>query len=441
LRKPEGFEAIPFFTLMTTRLPRPKGLATTWGACLASPVTIAWLFGLLGHVRYSFIFAGFGLLLCSSFLDSLRGPLLPVLSAELSMDYEQVSLFLVGGYLSAMAFGRFVVFLIGRFSFQKVAARLSLLAPLTALLAYQVQGLTTLIVFGALVACTSASVGSTANLFILSGTESAYRARFYGLLHAMYGLGSQAAPWALGACMAAGRDWRELVVIIAVPFLALGAWVQWGLPVEKAPSEETAAPIAFRWVSLQGLLVVAFCAYVAGEVLCSMWLVAFLVEIQSLSIEAATPYATGFFIVLMLSRLGLFWVKSAALEKALIRLSLLVGLVGFVLGLNGWAFGFALTGCIGPYFPLVLARISRVMPREAPGLTLRILIAVQGTLAACHFGMGAMAKEWGLAAAYRAPVFALSLAILLMAFYFRLEASNARTRAASGRSPLDFAAP
>lgn len=375
-------------------------------------------------VRFSFILTGFGLLLCSSFLDSLRGPLLPVLSRELGLNYEQVSLFLVVGYIAAMVFGRLIVTLIDRYPFPKVAAALCLLAPVTAIFSFQVAGLGTLVILGMLVACTSASVGSTANLFILEGTEPLYRSRFYGLLHAMYGLGSQAAPLALGFCLTRSVDWRWLLFAIAAPILALGAWMQWGLKPRAAKPSHSEAPRAFQWVSVQGLVILAFSSYVAGEVLCSMWMVAYLVEVQGYGVEKAAPYATGFFVVMMLTRLGCYWVKSPKVEAWIIRFCLPVGLVAFVLGLSGWPIGFAFVGLIGPYFPLVLARISRVMPLEAPGLTLRILIVVQGVLATCHFGVGTLASHWGVAVAYRTPVFAFGAAIALMHFYFRWESQK-----------------
>jgi MFS family permease len=375
-------------------------------------------------VQFSFILTGFGLLLCSSFLDSLRGPLLPVLGRELGLNYEEVSLFLVVGYLAAMGFGRLIVALIDRYPFHKVAAALCLLAPVTAVFSFYVAGLGSLVLLGMLVACTSASVGSTANLFILEGTEPLYRSRFYGLLHSMYGLGSQAAPLALGFCLSGSVDWRWLLVAIAVPILLLGAWMQWGLKGVAVKPHESQAPRPFRWASVQGLLILAFSSYVAAEVLCSMWMVAYLVEVQGYGVEKATPYATGFFVVMMLTRLGCYWLQSEKIEAWIIRLCLPFGLGAFVLGLSGWPMGFALVGLIGPYFPLVLARISRVMPLEAPGLTLRILIVVQGVLAACHFGVGTLASTWGVAVAYRTPVFAFASAIALMHFYFRWESQK-----------------
>lgn len=373
-------------------------------------------------MRPHYILNGFGLLLCSSFFDSLRGPLLPLLSQELTLSYEQVSLFLVAGYLSAMVLGRALIPLIERFTLHRVTPVLCLMAPVTAVYCYRVQGLETLIGLGVLVACLSALVGSVANLFVLKGTDPIYRARFFGLLHAMYGLGSQIAPLSLGLVLAEGWEWRSLFVIGMFPVLALGTWIQFGLPAEKREVHtDVTRPRAFTWFSIQGMLVTAFAIYVAAEVGTSMWMVAYLVEVRHLTVAEATPYATGFFFVLTASRFGCFLVRRDQTESFLIVGGLCVGLAAFVIGLSGHSFFFPLAGLVGPYFPLVLARMSRYLPREAPSLTLRILIVAQGTLAACHFGLGYLATHFGVGFAYQVPAVAFFFAIACILFYLNAE--------------------
>lgn len=373
-------------------------------------------------MRPRYILTGFALLLCASFFDSLRGPLLPLFSHELALPYEKVSLFLVAGYLSAMVLGRALIPLIERFTLHRVTPLLCLMAPVTAAYCYQVRGLETLIGFGVLVACLSALVGSVANLFVLKGTDPIYRARFFGLLHAMYGLGSQIAPLALGLVLAEGRAWRSLFVVGMFPVLALGAWIQFGLPKEmRTVHTDATRPRPFAWFSIQGLLVLAFAIYVAAEVGTSMWMVAYLVEVRHLTVAEATPYATGFFFVLTASRFACFWVRRDQTESYLIVGGLCAGLAAFAMGLGGHSLFFPLAGLVGPYFPLVLARMSRYLPREAPSLTLRILIVAQGTLAVCHFGLGYLATHFGVGFAYQVPAAAFGLAIACILLYLNVE--------------------
>ncbi len=372
-------------------------------------------------MRLNFIIAGMGLLLISAFIDSSRGPLLPVLSHELGLAYEQVSWFLVVGYLSSMTLGRMLIPLVDRYGVKRVCLVLCGLVPLTALFAQVVSGLGTLIVFGALVACSSASIGALSNLFVLNGTDPAYRARFYGLLHAMYGLGSQLAPIVIGVFLARAWQWQGLFVLVCFPVLIV-MWIVFRLPGHVREHHPNAVlPARFRWISIQGLLVVAFGIYVGAEVLGSMWMTTYLVEVRQFTVEDATPYATGFFLSMTLTRLACFLVREDAQERRIIWGCLLMGLAAFLLGLFVHPVGFALTGLVGPFFPLVLARMSRYFPKEAPALTLRILLIVQGALAICHFGMGWIATHFGVAVAYQVPAFAYVVALASISLYFRQE--------------------
>lgn len=373
-------------------------------------------------MRLGLILTGFGLLLVAAFFDNLRGPLLPLFSHRLNLSYEEVSLFLVVGYLTAACCGAQLLPLIKRFSIQKITAVVCLLAPLTALVSYQVSGLVSLVIFGVLIACTSTMMGSMANLFVLEGTDPPYRARFYGLLHAMYGMGSQVAPLALGLTLSRGWDWKSLFVVATLPALLLGT-LSFFTP--RAPAQEAAIEAElekpFAWFSIQGLIVAAFCIYVAGEVLSSMWMVTYLVEVRKFTLAEATPYAAGFFVVMTLSRLACYWVRNDRVEAWAIFGGLVAGAVSFGLGLAGFSVAFAFVGLIGPYFPLVLARLSRYMPREAPALTVRVMFMLQATLAVCHLATGYLCTTVGVEIAYWIPGVALLLAIGAIAIYFRAE--------------------
>jgi MFS family permease len=311
--------------------------------------------------------------------------------------------------------------LVRRFPLPKLAAGLCFFAPLAAFFSYQVRGLPSLLVLGALMACASTAMGSLSNLFILHGTDAPFRARFYGILHAMYGFGSQLAPIALGLAVERNWDWQCLLVFASVPAVVLAFWSATQLPTPPpTPSSETQEQ-PFHWFSIQGLVVTSFCVYVAGEVLTSMWLVTFLVEVRGLSFAAATPYAAGFFVVVSLSRLACFWVRTDHVEAWVIRGCLLVASVCFFLGMAGFSAAFSFVGLIGPYFPLVLARVSRYLPREAPALTLRVMFMLQATLAVCHFATGYLCTTVGVRFAYFLPGVALVLAAVAIGFYFRAE--------------------
>lgn len=361
-------------------------------------------------------------MLASAFIDSARGPLLPVLSHELGLPYEQVSWFLVIGYLSSMTLGRLLIPLVDRFGSKPIALIMCGLFPITAFFSKTVSGLASLIIFGALVACSASSVGSLSNLFVLNGTDPAYRARFYGILHAMYGLGSQLAPIVVGVFLARAWAWQGLFTIVCFPILLIALWIVFRVPGHtKEQHQDAHMPARFRWFSIQGLILLSFGIYVGAEVLGSMWMTTYLVEVRHYTVEDAAPYATGFFLCMTLTRLACFLVRNDGQERKIILGCLLVGLSAFIFGLLVHPVGFSLTGVVGPFFPLVLARMSRYFPKEAPALTLRILLMAQGTLAICHFGMGWIATHFGVAVAYCSPAVAYVFAITSISLYFRQE--------------------
>ena len=204
--------------------------------------------------------------------------------------------------------------------------------------------------------------------------------------------------------------------------MLLGLWTRVGIPPEPPqPVAENEKPRPFRLFSIQGLLIFAFALYVGAEVLGSMWMVAYLVEVRHFTVADATPYATGFFVIMTLTRFGCVAVRGDRVEKWLILGGLVAGLTAFAIGLCGFSMAFPFVGLVGPYFPLVLARMSRYLPREAPSLTLRTLFIAQGMLAVCHFGMGYLATTVGLAVAYQVPVVVYAAVIVAMFGYLRLE--------------------
>ncbi|MBY0371625.1 MFS transporter [bacterium] len=373
-------------------------------------------------MQFPLVFTGLGLMLIASFFDSLRGPLLPLISHELGLSYERVSLFLVVGYISAVIFGRSLIPLIEKWGVRRLAMTLCGLGPVAALAALGVGGLPSLLVLGVLVGCLSSAIGAVANLFVLDGTTPQKRGRFYSFLHTMYGLGSQAAPLILGIALAYSINWRWLYVAAAVPLAGMAGWIYWGLPKRiAAPPEAEQKPMPFRWFSIQGLLVACFALYVGSEVMTSMWMVAYLVEAHGMTVEHATPYATGFFVCMTLSRLACMLVQEDATERAVILVGLLAALGSLAAGFAGFIWALPLAGLVGPFFPLILARLTRYFPREAPTLTFRVLLGGQATVAACHFGVGWLATNIGATAAYAVAPIGFVMVLGLTLSYFARE--------------------
>jgi hypothetical protein len=134
-----------------------------------------------------------------------------------------------------------------------------------------------------------------------------------------------------------------------------------------------------------------------------------------------------------ITRLLCFLSLSARLETKLMLGCLAFAAGFFVLGHGGFLWGFCLAGVLGPFFPLLLARISRVFPEVAAKLTIWVLTVVQGTLAVLHLTVGWLTDRWGITHAYQLPAFFLLLALGTVAIYLWAEAAGAK------RQDLTFA--
>lgn len=370
-------------------------------------------------MHFALIFTGLGLMLTASFFDSVRGPLLPLLGHELGLSYEAVSWFLVVGYVSAVAFGRTLIPLVDSWGVRRLAATLCLLGPVVALAARGVSGFASLLVLGALIGCLSSAVGAVANLFILEGTSLRHRGRIYAFLHTMYGLGSQAAPLVLGIALTRGLNWRSLFAIACVPLLAMAAWVVWGLgPPKKEEHLERPKPAPFRFRSIQGLLVCCFAVYVGAEVMTSMWMVAYLVEVDRMTVAQGSFYATGFFLCMTLSRFACMLVEKDSTERVVILLGIVAALMSLAGAWTDARWPLMTAGLVGPFFPLILARLTRYFPAEAPSLTFRVLLGGQATVAVSHLGVGWLATHTSVRIAYTVPFVGFVLVAILTTAYF-----------------------
>jgi hypothetical protein len=124
---------------------------------------------------------------------------------------------------------------------------------------------------------------------------------------------------------------------------------------------------------------------------------------------------SGFFVMMALSRLACFLRIAPRWESWAMTGSLTAAAACFLIGRAGWAPAFALSGILGPVFPLLLARMSREFPREAPTLTYWIITTVQFTLSLCNLGVGYLTDRFGIRVSYWVPAgfYALTLAVMV----------------------------
>jgi fucose permease len=324
------------------------------------------------------------------------------------------------------------------------------LTVIMAILATQVRGPLSLGMMAIFLGGAITSMGTISNLLLLMASEgkipssdeasrtnplnsldvrSARRAKMMAGLHLMYGLGSLVAPAVATISVGRGWPWPSMfilplamlvpVMIMTLPMDEKHSGTSPGMNPPGLPPEATTHGI---WHNVSGgewFIVAIFLAYVTGEVLTSMWMPAFLIAHFGLSYENANQKAAGFFMVFSLARLGVLILMRDKFHKPFIYVPLFAAatamIAATVISQPGQAdsalvFLFPAAGMIGPFFPMMLARVCTIYNKSWQRLTVIILTTMQVALALSHLILGAVFDHLGAQRAYLIPPLLLLIA-------------------------------
>ncbi|TBR23615.1 hypothetical protein EPO15_05620 [bacterium] len=354
------------------------------------------------------IAAGVACLVVSSLCDSVRAPLLPLLSERFAAGYSRVSGFLAAGSFGALAFNLLALGPLARLPDRGMVALAAALQAAAMLAAAAAPDLGTLVAAGVVWGAGNSALGMCANLLVIRGAPPAVRPRALSLLHLFYGLSCVLPPLYVGAASSAGWGLARLLAVPAVLPALLAAGTLALPPGGGAPPS----------VSLRGALAAApwglgsvIALYVLGEVMTSMWLVA-LGTARGASLSSAGSVLSGFFLALALGRAATALWARAGSERVWVPAGLLVGALGAALGGLGRPWGYVLAGfAFGPVFPLVMSRLSAEKEEGVRDALAFVYAAMVVVLAAGHRLMGWTAEAASPAAAGLLPPVFLLLAL------------------------------
>ena len=375
--------------------------------------------------HYGYIAAGFLTLLGSSYLDSIRGPLLPVISKDLAIDYGKIGWFLTIGNIASIGFVTSLLFAINHFSERFLAICILGLAAASATLAFTVSGFWSLLAFGLTLGASISLMGTICNLLSMKGTPVLARPKVLAGGHMMYGLGCIIAPLAVSAALRSALSWKWLIGGMALFFIGLAIYIYQALPASETGSQKAREQLKLS--GKQWLVVLIFMTYVAGEVLTSMWMTAFLTEQKGFSLTKANEPLMLFFGCIAASRLMCFMFLKPRYEKWVIFGSLIASFSAFLLGYLVWAPLFGLCGLAGPFYPVFLGYVSRSFPGQWRAISIWINIAVQISLGIFHLMVGRLAQVVGLDYSYLIAPFMLFLTLLLCEYFIGGEEKRIRS--------------
>ena len=361
----------------------------------------------------------YGLVGFFAFMETVLGPIMPFLRAELDIDYTTASLHfsafalgavllgLFGDRLSAR-WGRLASLWGGAFGMGVGAVSLvSVPSPWGTVPAAFVMGLC-----GALVIVTSQALLSDRHgeFGAVAVTESNITASACAI----------AAPLLVGASAAAGLGWRAAfavpvaaLILLASVFLSRPP----DLPRSTAKSGDRAVGLALppRYWGLWALVALG----VASEWCVAYWGADFLADGTGLSRPAAATSLTTFFAAMLVGRIASSRLARVLPTTLLLAATLGLALVGFPLfwispGSILTLVGLFVTGVgISGVYPLGVSAAIASVPGNSDAAAARLSIGGGGAILVAPFVLGALADRIGIATAFGIVIPMLLAALVL----------------------------
>jgi MFS family permease len=361
-----------------------------------------------------FVTASLGLMFCSAFLDNTRGPILPLITESLKLNYGSSSWFLGAGNIAGVLCNFLLIPFIKHFQEKKSAVIVCGVALVAVLSTLFVSNFFTLMILGSLLGITIASLGAVANIILLNSSTHEKRSKYMSALHMMYGIGSVIAPATAAFLLDSNYHWKQVLQIGIFPIVLVLFFNFKYLknPISHHEPSTQKIPLTYvNWIAIW-----AFAIYVAAEVMASNWMVAYLS--QKMSIAEASKYLSGFFAMMGITRMLCVLFIKPRYEKIVIYLCLLLFIFFFTLGHLGFLLGFSLCGVLGPYFPVFISRLSHYSPKSTNKITLTGLAISQALLVSSHKTMGLLTDNLGISSSYYFPILIMIIALIFTGVYF-----------------------
>ena len=299
--------------------------------------------------------------------DNIRGPVYPEMIRAFSIDQVQGALF-----FSIASIVSFLTSLLSRFWIDQINRKTFLnLALLSMGFGILFVGLAPNY-FLVLVGCAFfgagfGGLGVAQNLIISQITTVKNRQKIMSGLHSMYALASVLSPLLMEFCYKIGLNWKAPFLFIAGMIAVILLISHFSIPLEslksyKITSDEQSPTPAVRAIELFFASMMAL--YVVSELLVSTRLPYFLRTHFQLSQEVANLNTALFFVFLLIGRLFFTFVQSPFKMQNLLKASLIVSILFYILGFYVHPFFLSLLGLSqAPFYPIAMSYAAQIFPR------------------------------------------------------------------------------
>lgn len=358
---------------------------------------------------------GYLILLASTLLDSSRGLFLPLIRSDLSLTTEEASWFFVAGNLGATVLTALLLPLMNRWGEYKTSFAVVLSGILACISLSLIYGKGTLIAQGLLIGGVIAMLAAVSNVFVIRGAGRSNPSRWLCGLHVMYGLGSIISPFAVTMMLSLQWSWRLFFLWIIPLFLILVVLFARTKEFKNQPTESQSTRLDLKHI----VVICAFFLYVGAEVMTTLWMPTYLVDVVGFRLEDTDRYVSSLFLVMLITRLIGMTEAFRKIERASVWCIPCLFILFFYLGRQGHLWALPLCGIAGPFFPVVIGRVSQHFPENWRSLAVWMLTANQLALMACHFMMGKLATSYGVSVAYWSPIPLMCLCLIFVVIYLR----------------------
>jgi FHS family glucose/mannose:H+ symporter-like MFS transporter len=350
-------------------------------------------------MNVSYIVFCFASLFIFGLIDNSRGPIYPEILNQFQIIKSSGSLI-----FSLPSLMSFLMALVSRFWLEKFGAikatKISLIIISIAVFimgvaAHNPDGFGVFIIASAIFGIGVGFLSIPLNMIIANVVPIENRQKVFSGLHSMYGMASLAAPSILSVVFYNQWSWQKYLLGLAVlPLIVF--FVFFNLSSRGiTPQEDNDDQKASKKTSIK--LGILFAFYVSSEILVSSRLVIYCKEIWGMPLEEASSYLSVFFFLLLAGRLTFALVKINLPELRLLKISVSVTLILYLLGMYVHPLFLALTGgSMSYFFPTGMTWVSSKYEKSSDTLIATIMTYVGGMIVSTHWIVGSISDIYGL---------------------------------------------
>ena len=365
--------------------------------------------------------------------DSLLGSAWPIMHEDISVPVSYAGVISMIISVGTIVSSFFSDKMVRKFGSGKITA-ISVTMTAVALLGFAMSNCFSALVFWSIpYGLGAGGVDSVLNNYVALH----YKAQHMSWLHCFWGIGAAISPYIMSFSLLRLDSWSKGYFIVFVIQIILSGVIFFSIPLWKKAEgaendENEGKPLRFREIiSISGAVscFLTFFCYCAFEVSASLWASSYLVDAKGISPEAASGFASLFYIGITVGRAINGFLAMKLNDRFLIRLGMGIIAIGVVFVFLPLDSVFALAGFVicglgcAPIYPCIIHMTPSVFGRERS----QAMIGIQ--MAFAYLGFCLMPPIFGFVAEKTSiTLLPLYLALLLLIMVLMHEIMVRRTK-------------